>query len=199
MASRRDDGDGDRQHQVQGAGAGDRQHQNDRFGPVGHRGERVERQGGEPLDRGDARRLDPLRRPGWADEEFPDSGAGAPARVRVGHVRHSTNGALPTGGFSPKVPGRMELWELVARERCRDTLARYTHAGDRFRLNEYVAAFCEDGVLEVRGATPLQGRAPFWSASAAASANRRRPARRRPPPEPSASSATTSPTSSSSR
>ena len=64
----------------------------------------------------------------------------------------------PDGGFSPKVPGRMELWELVARERCRDTLARYTHAGDRFRLNEYVAAFCEDGVLEVRGATPLQGR-----------------------------------------
>ena len=53
----------------------------------------------------------------------------------------------------------MELWELVARERCRDTLARYTHAGDRFRLDEYVAAFCEDGVLEVRGAAPLEGRA----------------------------------------
>ncbi len=53
----------------------------------------------------------------------------------------------------------MELWELVARERCRDTLAKYTHAGDRFRLDEYVSAFCEDGVLEIRGAEPLVGRA----------------------------------------
>ena len=62
-------------------------------------------------------------------------------------------------GFSPKVPERMELWELVARERCRDTLALYTHAGDRFQLEEFVSAFCEDGVLEVRGAAPLEGRA----------------------------------------
>lgn len=53
----------------------------------------------------------------------------------------------------------MELWELVAHEQCRDTLARYTHAGDRFRLEEYVAAFCEDGILEVRGEAPLEGRA----------------------------------------
>jgi hypothetical protein len=53
----------------------------------------------------------------------------------------------------------MELWELVARERCRDTLAQYTHAGDRFRLDEYAAAFCEDGVLEIRGSNPVQGRA----------------------------------------
>ena len=53
----------------------------------------------------------------------------------------------------------MELWELVARECCRDTLAQYTHAGDRFRLDEYAAAFCEDGVLEIRGGDPVQGRA----------------------------------------
>jgi hypothetical protein len=53
----------------------------------------------------------------------------------------------------------MELWELVARERCRDTLAKYTHAGDRFQLDEYVSAFSEDGVLEIRGAAPLAGRA----------------------------------------
>jgi hypothetical protein len=53
----------------------------------------------------------------------------------------------------------MELWELVARERCRDTLAKYTHAGDRFQLDEYVSAFCENGVLEIRGAAPLVGRA----------------------------------------
>jgi hypothetical protein len=53
----------------------------------------------------------------------------------------------------------MELWELVARESCRDTLAQYTHAGDRFLLDEYAAAFCEDGVLEIRGLEPARGRA----------------------------------------
>jgi hypothetical protein len=53
----------------------------------------------------------------------------------------------------------MELWELVARESCRDTLAQYTHAGDRFLLDEYAAAFCEDGVLEIRGFEPARGRA----------------------------------------
>jgi hypothetical protein len=53
----------------------------------------------------------------------------------------------------------MEQWELVARECCRDTLAQYTHAGDRFRLDEFVAAFCEDGVLEIRDSEPLRGRA----------------------------------------
>jgi hypothetical protein len=53
----------------------------------------------------------------------------------------------------------MELWELIAREACRDTLAQYTHAGDRYLLEEFAAAFCEDGILEVRGAAPVQGRA----------------------------------------
>jgi hypothetical protein len=53
----------------------------------------------------------------------------------------------------------MELWELIARERCRDTLAQYSHAGDRFRLEEFAAAFCEDGVLQIRDAEPLTGRA----------------------------------------
>lgn len=53
----------------------------------------------------------------------------------------------------------MELWELVARECCRDTLAQYTHAGDRFDLESFAGAFCSDGVLEIRGQPPLQGRA----------------------------------------
>ena len=52
----------------------------------------------------------------------------------------------------------MELWELVARESCRDTLAQYSHAGDRYLLEEFAGAFCEDGVLEIRGNAPLQGR-----------------------------------------
>jgi SnoaL-like domain len=52
----------------------------------------------------------------------------------------------------------MELWELSAREACRDTLAQYTHSGDRFLMDEYAAAFCEDGVLEIRGLEPARGR-----------------------------------------
>ncbi len=52
----------------------------------------------------------------------------------------------------------MELWELIARESCRDTLAQYSHAGDRFLLEEFAAAFCEDGVLEIRGSEPITGR-----------------------------------------
>lgn len=53
----------------------------------------------------------------------------------------------------------MELWELAAREACRDTLAQYTHSGDRFLMDEYAASFCEDGVLEIRGLEPARGRA----------------------------------------
>jgi len=68
----------------------------------------------------------------------------------------------------------MELWELAAREACRDTLAQYTHAGDRYLLDEYAAAFCEDGVLEIRGQEPIRGRAAimarFGGASGAAEA-----------------------------
>ena len=57
----------------------------------------------------------------------------------------------------------MELWELVARESCRDTLAQYSHAGDRYLLEEFASAFCEDGVLEIRGSAPLQGRPAIMS------------------------------------
>src|SRR5215469_7413449 len=53
----------------------------------------------------------------------------------------------------------MELWELVVREQCRDTLAQYSHAGDRYQLDDFAGAFCEDGVLEIRGQPPLVGRA----------------------------------------
>jgi hypothetical protein len=53
----------------------------------------------------------------------------------------------------------MELWELSARERIRDTLAQYNWSGDAGRLAELADAFCEDGVLELRGGAALQGRA----------------------------------------
>lgn len=52
----------------------------------------------------------------------------------------------------------MEMWELAARESCRDALAQYTHSGDAFRLDDLAAAFTEDGILEVRGTDPVQGR-----------------------------------------
>ncbi len=52
----------------------------------------------------------------------------------------------------------MEIWELVARERIRDTIARYSWAGDGFRLAEMASTFCDDGELEIRGRAPLRGR-----------------------------------------
>lgn len=52
----------------------------------------------------------------------------------------------------------MQMWELVARERIRDTLARYNWSGDAGRLDGLAATFCVDGILEIRGFTPLRGR-----------------------------------------
>ena len=53
----------------------------------------------------------------------------------------------------------MELWEVVARERMRDTIARYTWSGDSMKLDELAEAFCDDGELELRGREPARGRA----------------------------------------
>jgi hypothetical protein len=53
----------------------------------------------------------------------------------------------------------METWELVARERIRDTLARYTWSGDAGRLDDLALAFCDDGVLELRSGGRATGRA----------------------------------------
>jgi hypothetical protein len=52
----------------------------------------------------------------------------------------------------------MEMWELVAREQIRDTLARYNWSGDAGRLDGLAETFCLDGVLEIRGVEPLRGR-----------------------------------------
>jgi hypothetical protein len=52
----------------------------------------------------------------------------------------------------------VEIWELLAREHIRDTLARYNWAGDAARLNDLADTFCTDGVLEIRGFEPLRGR-----------------------------------------
>jgi hypothetical protein len=52
----------------------------------------------------------------------------------------------------------VEIWELVVRERIRDTLARYNWSGDAGRLDDLADTFCVDGVLEIRGFEPLRGR-----------------------------------------
>src|SRR5208282_5250097 len=79
--------------------------------------------------------------------------ATTPVRVAVGARRSSaTSNRWRAEGED------MELWELAAREACRDTLAQYNHAGDRYLLEEFAAAFCEDGVLEIRGSAPIPGR-----------------------------------------
>ena len=52
----------------------------------------------------------------------------------------------------------MELEELIARERIRDTLARYNWSGDAGRAEELAAAFTPDGVLELRSGTVSRGR-----------------------------------------
>jgi SnoaL-like domain len=52
----------------------------------------------------------------------------------------------------------VEMWELVARERIRDTLARYNWSGDAGRLEGLAETFCADGVLEIRGFAALRGR-----------------------------------------
>ncbi|GAA3936665.1 hypothetical protein GCM10023085_17610 [Actinomadura viridis] len=62
----------------------------------------------------------------------------------------------------------MEIWELVARERIRDTLAAYTHAGDRGRAEELAATFTEGGVLEIRGGEVCSGREAIVALLAAA-------------------------------
>jgi hypothetical protein len=43
------------------------------------------------------------------------------------------------------------LEELLARESIRQTMANYTMAGDRLRVDDFVAVFTEDAVLESDG------------------------------------------------
>ncbi|WP_396926897.1 nuclear transport factor 2 family protein [Mycolicibacterium sp.] len=53
----------------------------------------------------------------------------------------------------------MQMWELVARERIRDTLALYNWSGDAGRIEDLTQSFCSDGILEVRGTAGATGRA----------------------------------------
>jgi 3-phenylpropionate/cinnamic acid dioxygenase small subunit len=42
----------------------------------------------------------------------------------------------------------MTLEELLAREAIRDTMAKYNTSGDRLKVEDYVACFTEDGIME---------------------------------------------------
>ncbi|MET0269422.1 MAG: nuclear transport factor 2 family protein [Sphingomonas sp.] len=48
----------------------------------------------------------------------------------------------------------MTLDEMLAREAIRDTIARYTIAGDRLKVDDYAACFTADGVMESPHADP---------------------------------------------
>jgi len=45
----------------------------------------------------------------------------------------------------------MTIDDLLDRERIRHTMATYTMAGDRLRIDEFVAVFTEDAVIESEG------------------------------------------------
>jgi SnoaL-like protein len=57
----------------------------------------------------------------------------------------------------------VEMWELVAREQIRDTLARYNWSGDAGRVDALAETFCAEGLLEIRGRPPLRGRSEIAS------------------------------------
>ena len=48
----------------------------------------------------------------------------------------------------------MTIEELLAREAIRDTMAKYTAAGDSLKVDDYAACFTEDGVMEAEHADP---------------------------------------------
>jgi 3-phenylpropionate/cinnamic acid dioxygenase small subunit len=45
----------------------------------------------------------------------------------------------------------MTVEEMLARESIRQTLAAYTAAGDRLRVDEFIAVFTDDAILETEG------------------------------------------------
>jgi hypothetical protein len=52
----------------------------------------------------------------------------------------------------------MELWELVAREEIRDTLARYTWCGEFMDAAGFGDCFTPGAVLEIKGGATYRGR-----------------------------------------
>jgi len=68
----------------------------------------------------------------------------------------------------------VEIEELLAREGIRETLANYTMAGDRLKVEEFIAVFTEDAIMEseyvaeadafrYQGREEIQGWLTRWS------------------------------------
>jgi hypothetical protein len=53
----------------------------------------------------------------------------------------------------------VEVWELLIREQVRETLTNYSTAGDGGRLDDLVAQFTDDAVMEVTPNPPATGHA----------------------------------------
>ena len=51
----------------------------------------------------------------------------------------------------------MEIWELIVRESVRDVIARYNFYGDSGRMDDLIALFSEDAVMDM-GGDALTGR-----------------------------------------
>ena len=57
----------------------------------------------------------------------------------------------------------MRTWELSAREQIRELVAAYAHHADSGRFHDFALLFAANGVLEVKGDEPIQGRVDILS------------------------------------
>src|SRR5262249_49508292 len=73
-------------------------------------------------------------------------------RRRPGGARHNLRARRARGRTA------MDPWELAAREEIRELVACYAHHADAGRLDELVALFTEDGLLQIDDREPLRGR-----------------------------------------
>jgi hypothetical protein len=53
----------------------------------------------------------------------------------------------------------MDSWEIIARLSIQQTMARYTHAADGGRSEDFAETFTPDGIMEAAGDPPVVGRA----------------------------------------
>ena len=115
-----DDGDRDGEDEVQSAGARHGQHEDDGLGPVGDRGQCVEREGREALDRGDAL-LPGAPRRSWRPDQHVPEGCGR-ASFRVCHDQDFTAGAVAARRYAdvrtaPVCAGGVHVRSAVAVDR----------------------------------------------------------------------------------
>jgi len=66
-----------------------------------------------------------------------------------GHSVVAGRPELPGALHHHRGVGRMEVWELVARESIRDLVARYNANGDAGRFDQVLALFADDAAMEI--------------------------------------------------